>query len=420
MKKGRHDKGWRFRGHERKYVNEVLENGLGSGTTGSFNLRLEELFAKKMGVKYAITSNSGTSTLHQALIAGGIGPGDEVIIPALTVAMCGFVVVHVGATPVFADIDPKTFLMDPKDVERKITKRTKAIMPVHLYGLMCDMDTIMRIAKKHKLFVIEDCAECVLGKDNKGRIGGTIGDVGSFSLQTTKHLATGDGGILISNDEKVARNMRKFGGQGFKHVQADRRMIKKNRDLFQDPAYLRHDSIGTNYRMPELLAAVGLAQVEKIDMLVKKHQQMGLMFEEVIKKTKCSWLIPQVTPKGYEHSYYTFVARYEGEEAFGVSWYDFRRKFMELGGDGIYAAWALVYKEPGFQLLHTKGKFNDEVGAVQAPHLFGYLAHVSCPVAEEVQPRLMQFTTNQANTAEMRVQARALEKTIAFFENERA
>jgi len=273
-------------------------------------------------------------------------------------------------------------------------------MPVHLYGLVCDMDAIMKIAKKHKLFVVEDCAQCFLGTDGKGRFGGTIGHAGSFSFQLTKHLSTGDGGILITDSENLAEKMRKFGGLGFRHIRADRRTIKKNRDLFQNPDYLRHDMVGVNYRMSELTAAVGLAQVEKIDFLVKKRQAMAKEYVRVIKNAKCEWLIPQKSPKGFVNSYYTFVALYDGEKRFGASWYDFRKKYMEFGGDGIYAAWALTYDEPAIKNFLKKKKWT--------PY--------RCRVAESLQPKLMQFTTNQANQDEIREQAEALRKTIDFFQ----
>lgn len=408
---------WRFRGNERKYVQEVLDAGFASGTTGSMNKRFEDIFAKRFRVNYAITSNSGTSTLHQALFAFGVGPGDEVIIPALTVAMCGFAVIHSGATPVFADVDPQTFLIDPKDIEKKITKRTKVIMAVHLYGAVCDMEAIMRIAKKYKLFVLEDCAQCYLGTDKKKRIGGTIGHVGSFSLQSSKHLTCGDGGVLLTRDEKLATLMRKFGGLGFKHIHGDRSKIKKNRDLFQNPSYERHDTLGYNYRLSELGAAVALAQVEKIDNFVKKRRAMAHAYEKIITKTKCRWLIPQALAPQASNASYIFAVRYEGEAVLGVAWHEFRKKYMEFGGDGIYSAWALVYDEPIFKALHSSGRYTPSLPTVQAPHLKGFLKRVQCPVAEELQPKLMQFTTNQATDKEVLLQARAMEKTIRFFDS---
>ncbi len=410
---------WRFSGNELAYVRGVLESGFGSSTLGSMNQQLEAAFAKRFGVTYAVTSTSGTSTLHQALMAFGVGPGDEVIIPALTVVMCGFAVLHTGATPVFADVDPDTFLIDPRDIEKKITKKTKAIMAVHLYGAVCNMDAIIKIAKKYKLFVLEDCAQCFLGTDTRGRLGGTIGHVGSFSFENSKHVATGEGGILITNNAELARRMRKFGGIGFKNITAENARVRKDKNIFQDPKYLRHDSLGFNYRMPEIVAAVGLAQMERIDYLVSRRQRIAEKYLAAIRKTKCTWLIPQNVPKGSVNSYFTFGVRYEGEKVLGVSWYDFRKKFIEYGGDGIYAAWALVYNEPVFQLIHKEGKCFED-GPVQLKQYKGFLkGHTQCPQAELLQPKLMQFTCNQGIEKDMNLQMRALEQTIRYFQKEK-
>lgn len=406
---------WRFQGNEIKYVKEVLNSGFGSSTSGNMNQRFEKAFATKFKARFAVTSNSGTSTLHQALMAFGVGPGDEVIVPALTVVMCGYAVIHAGAKPVFADVDPDTFLIDPKDIEKKITQKTKAIMPVHLYGLVCDMDAIVKIAKKHNLFVLEDCAQCFLGKDDKNRFGGNIGDVGSWSLENSKHLSTGDGGILTTNSEVLAERMRKFGGMGFKNIKALNGQVRKNKDVFQDPKYERHDTFGFNYRLPEVAAAVGLAQVERIDFLVKKRMQIASKYLKALKN--CSWIIPQKTPKGFVNSYYTFAVRYEGEEKLGVSWYDFRKKFMEFGGDGIYAAWQLVYNEPIMQTIHKEGRFFKDLPN-QAKYFKGFLKGVSCPVAEKLQPKIMQFTANQGIEGDMVRQMNALKKAIEFFEKQ--
>ena len=324
-----------------------------------------------------------------------------------------YAVIHTGARPVFADVDPGTFLIDPKDIERKVTKRTRAIMPVHLYGQLCDMEAIMKIARRHKLYVVEDCAQCFLGTDRRGRYGGTIGNVGSFSLENSKHLSTGDGGILITNDELLAERMRKFGGMGFKSLRAEHGQVKKDKSVFQDPKYLRHDTFGFNYRLSAIAGAVGLAQVEQIDFLVKKRRQIASKYLEAI--GNCGWLIPQYVPKDYVNSYYTFAARYEGGEKKGVSWYDFRKKFMEFGGDGIYAAWALVYNEPIMRLINDEGAFFPDLPG-QAKQFKNYLPkNLNCPNAEVLQPKLMQFTCNQGIESEMDQQMNALKKTINFF-----
>ena len=388
------DKGWRFKGNELKYVAEVLDSGFSAGDSGTFNERLEAGFAQKMRQKYAITANSGTSTLHMGLIAVGVQPGDEVLVPALAPAMCGYAPWQAGATPVFVDVDPDTFLMDPNDIKRKITPKTKAIMPVHLYGLMCDMEAIMAIAKEHNLGVIEDCAQCFFSVDHLGRMAGSIGDVGSWSLENSKHLSTGDGGIVTTDNEEVAIKMRQFGGVGFKNLTAVSGKVRISRDKFQDPTWKRHTVLAYNYRLPEICAAVGLAQLEQADALVEKRILMGKTYLKVINESGSDILIPQKTPEGYTNSYYTFGVKFNGESR-GVSWSDFRLKYIENGGDGIYAAWQTINNEPCFK----------EPG----------LGWGAVPVAEKLQKVIMQFTANQANESERQHQAETLRKTLAFF-----
>jgi perosamine synthetase len=386
------NKGWRFSGNEFKYLEEVLLSGFTAGASGSMNERLEIEFAKKHGQKFAITANSGTSTLHMALHTFGIGSGDEVIIPALTVAMCGYAVWQCGATPVYADVLPDTFLMDPVDVERKITNKTKAIMPVHIYGLMCDMEAIMKIALKHNLFVVEDCAQCFLAHDHRGMIAGTVGHVGSWSFENSKHMSTGDGGIVTTNDENLAVKMRQFGGVGFKNITAGSGKVRISRDKFQDPLWERHNTMAYNYRLPEVCAAVGLAQLERLVEFVDLRVRMGEGYISAIGKSPL--LKPQKVPTGYKHTYYTFGTIFEGLK-FGIEWQDFRKKYVEFGGDGIYAAWQTVNNEPCFR-----------------DHKIGW---GEVPVAEKLQRWLMQFTTNQANEAERNVQMEALQKTLKWF-----
>ncbi len=412
IKKG--NNGRRFKGNEFKYLQEVLDSDLRNKTLRSMVSRFERAFAKRFGVKYAIASNSGTSTLHQALAAFGIGPGDEVLLPALTVVMCGYAVVHMHAKPVYVDIDPGTFLMDPADIERKITPRTKAIMAVHFYGQVCNMKRIMAIAKKHNLWVLEDCAQCYLGTDDKGRLGGTIGHVGSFSLENSKVITTGEGGVLITNNDKLATRMRKFGAMGFKTLNADNTQEMPNPLAFQDPNYLRHDTFGYNYRMAEPLAAIALAQVERLDFFFEKRIQMAHRYLNAIKG--CTWLKPQYAPPGYVNSYWTFTVLFEGKEKRGISWYEFRDKFLKFGGDKVRSAFALVYNEPSMINLNRHGKYFADEGKKQGPHHQGHLKHPNCPIAEKIHPKLMQFTTNQLTIEEMNHQADALKKTIKYFE----
>ena len=386
------DKGWRFLGNERKYLDEVLKNGFGASESGSMNEKLEKKFFEIHNKKFAITANSGTSTLHMALNAFGVGPGDEVIIPALTVAMCGFAVWQCGATPVYADVLPNTFLIDPIDVKRKISKKTKAIMPVHMYGNMCDMNEIMKISKEHGLFVVEDCAECFLATDDRGRKSGTIGHVGSWSFENSKHISTGDGGIVVTDDEDLATRMRQFGGVGFKNIGASTGKVRIDRNKFQDPNYERHNMLAYNYRMPELCAAVGLAQCERMEEFVNLRIKMAEGYLDIIKNSEL--FVPQHVQKGYKNTYWTFAAQFMGQNH-GIKWHEFRKKYMEFGGDGIYAAHQTVNNEPCFR--------DSKIGQGEVP------------IAEMLQKELMLFTTNQKNEEERTIQLMAMEKTLNYF-----
>jgi len=313
-------------------------------------------------------------------------------------------ILYCGAIPVFADVNSDTFLMDPDDVERKVTEKTRAIMPVHLYGQVCDMSAIMSVAQRHRLAVVEDCAQCYLGT-HKGRIGGTIGNVGSWSFENSKHLTTGDGGIIACDDEDLGDRIRRLCCQGFRNATAVSGKIRVGKDIFQNPAFKRHNMFGFMYRLPEVAAAMGLAQLEKLDGFVEKREMMAGMYAEAIHATGCPWLAAQKTPAGDRNSYYTFAARFLRED---VPWEVFRKKYVELGGDGIYAAWTLCYLE-------------DSVADVQAMltsiGLEGRLNASSglCPTAERIQKQLMQFTTNQKNKDEMKKQAESLYNTIRYF-----
>jgi len=404
------DKAWRFGAEELVYIKEVLESGLGASTFGTMNQRLEKAFAQRFGVRYGITHNSGTSTLHACLAAAGVGPGDEVISPALTVISNAFVTLHQNAVPVFTDIDPETFNMDVEDLRRKITPRTKAIMPVHLYGLPCDMDPIMELAAEHDLVVIEDAAQCFLGA-YKGRLAGTIGHLGSFSFENTKHMSTGDGGIVITDDENLAQAVRQFSCIGFGMITADSGRVRSKAFAFQDPDYKRHTAFGWQYRLPEVAAAVGLAQVARLDDYVDRRRQIWEMYDEAV--ADCAYLIPQKAPEGYKNACWTFAARYEGESELGVSWHDFAKKFQEYSGEGIYAAWSVAYLEPALVAQRFYGKGCP----IRCPLYEGEVDWRAglCPQAEAIQPKLMQFKCNIGDMDHARAQADALRKTVEFF-----
>lgn len=400
----------KFTGNEIKYVTEVLESEMKSATGGSWNNRLEKMFAKKFNAKYAVAQNSGTSALHSCLSAAGVGPGDEVISPAITVIMNTLATLYQNAVPVYVDIDPETFNIDPKDIEKKITPRTKAIFTVSLYGLSPDMDPIMEIAKKHNLVVIEDNAQCFLGY-YKGRVAGSIGHMSIFSFENSKHISVGEGGIIITSDETLAERARKCGGIGFKNLQAEEGRVKLNEEVFQDPAYKRHDYLGWNYRLTEVCAAIAVAQLERLEEIVEKRKQIAQMYDLAIKG--CPWLIPQKIPAGYIHSYWTYAIKYEGEIAIGVSWKDFYKTYKEMGGDGFYAAWSLPYLEP----IIANGNYYGKGSHYTGPK-FEYLNQYkigSCPIAESIQPKIMQFKTNYRDISLAEQKIESLKKTIEKF-----
>ena len=398
------DLSWRFDEKELNYIKEVLDSGFASGTSGNMNTRLEKAFAKKFNSKFAITANSGTTTLHAALWALGVRYGDEVIVTPLTVISCMNAILYCNAIPIFADVDPETFNIDPESIRKCITPRTKAIMVVHLYGQVCNMTEIMKIAKENNLSVVEDCAQCFLGTHNN-KNEGSFGDVASWSFENSKHLTTGDGGILTCNDEKIGDNLRKLTCQGFRNATAISGKIRASKDVFQNPNFKRHSQFGFMYRLPEVAAAVGLAQLEKLEWFVQLRVTMARMYREVIEETKCDWIKAQKTPEGDINSSYAFAATLENDN---VSWEEFRLKFIENGGDGFYAAWTLCYLEDSIEdirnILKKTGlneRFKTNVGI--------------CPNAEKVQKKIMQFTTNQKNKEEMKLQAEALKKTILCF-----
>jgi perosamine synthetase len=392
----------KYLGNELNYLEKVLNSESWAATSGSWNHTLEAEFAKKFGAKYAVALNSGTSTLHAALEAAGVGPGDEVLSPAITVIMDSTATFHANAIPVYVDVNPETFNMDPIDLEKKITSKSKAIIVVAVYGLPCDMDAIMKIANKYNLVVIEDNAQCFLSK-YKGQLTGTIGHMASYSFENTKHISCGEGGIVITNDEKYAEMVRKVGGHGFKNLRAEEGRIRLNADVFQNPNYKRHDEIGWNYRMPEFNAAVALAQLERLDELVNLRVESAKIFIEVMYET--DYLIPQKTPVDCTNSYYTLGVVYEGKEKIGVSWEEFHKAYMEAGGDGFYSAWSVPYLEP----VITERKY-----VKRYPEIYNniYYSQGLCPVAENLQPKLMQFKTNYRSLELAKQKAKILSDLI--------
>lgn len=394
----------KYIGNELNYIQKVL-NGEG-GKHGTWVKSLETSFANKFGTKYAVAMNSGTATLHASLKALGVGYGDEVICPSLTVIMDTTTVLQCNAVPVYADINPDTFIIDINDVERKITNKTKAIIVVSLYGLPVDMDAFNGLSQKYNIPIIEDNAQCFLGKIN-GKICSCSNAFSSWSFETTKHISCGEGGILATNDEKLAVLARKVGGHGYKNLSSDGGVIKFNDEQSNDvkqPSYKRHDSFGINYRLNEFSAAIALAQLEDLEEKVIKRQKVAEIFLDII--SSFDKLQPQKIDSKFEHAFFTLGVKYAVDSE--DEWLKFRDKYIELGGDSFYAAWSVSYLEPLMK--------NREYVKI-CPPVYDSVRYNKgdCPVAEHVQRQMMQFKTNYRSLEEAKQQANILKQTINYF-----
>ena len=358
-------------GNELKYLREVLSNS-DDVKKNPFTDRLEEAFCNKYGVKYAIAVNSGTSGLHAALVAAGVKPGDEVITTPFTVVVDSTVPVIMGAEPIFADIDPETHNIDPKSIQERITKKTKAIIPVAHDGLPYDIDEVKKIADENDIIVVEDNAQAMLA-EYKGRYVGKDANITMFSFERTKHVSTGEGGMLITNDEELATKARKFAGMGFKNLSARKSDLVAGVPLeYQTPRYERNDAVGLNYRFNEFLAAIALAQFEIADERVKLRRNIAKLYTEIF--TNTNFKIQKI-PEGYVSSYFTYAVESPFKKI--NEWSDFHKYHINNGGDDFYAAMILGYEEP---IMKELGYYEKCKG--------------TCPVAEEIQPKMMQFKTN--------------------------
>ncbi|GAA3802253.1 DegT/DnrJ/EryC1/StrS family aminotransferase [Cellulomonas soli] len=250
-------------GNESQNVAQCLESTWIS-SAGRFISEFEDAFAKVAGTRHAVATNNGTTALHLALVAAGVGPGDEVIVPALTYIATANAVRYCGATPVFADVVADTMNIDPADIEHRITERTKVVVPVHLYGHPADMSPIMEVAQRHGLTVIEDAAEAHASRID-GRPVGSIGHLGVFSFFGNKIVTTGEGGAVTTDDDEMAARLRLLRGQG---------MDPQRRYWFP--------VVGFNYRMTNVAAAIGVAQIERIDALLARRTQIARLYTDLL------------------------------------------------------------------------------------------------------------------------------------------
>lgn len=326
---------------------------------------LERDFAKRIGARHSIAANAAMSLLDAAIFAAGVGAGDEVICDPI-VQFHAIATLYNNAHPVFADVDPKTWLIDPASVEKRITKFTKAIVCTHLWGLPCKLDALRRIADEHDITLIEDCAHVLFSK-YKGRNVGTWGHIGIFSLCGGKHVSTGDGGLATTNDEELEKRMRSMVIFG------------------ESPPELAH-----NYRMTELVAAVALAQLDKADGYLKLRSENYGVYDEAVKD--CPWLERRTVPTDRTIEGYIWGCLFRGEE-YGVGYAAFKDAAEEVGAKVDFGFTQVpAYQYALFQVPMAYG--NKGCPLRRCPYYKGDHTPYDadgvrglCPVAEDLIPR---------------------------------
>jgi perosamine synthetase len=277
---------------------EALKGPIFSGwlTQGPRVAEMEKIFAERHQVKHAIAVSNCTTALHLALVALGIKEGDEVLVPAFTWVSTANAIMYCGATPVFVDVNPITFNVDPADVAKKLTAKSKAIIPVHLFGLCADIDEIKRIAPKLK--IVEDGA-CAAGAGYKNRPAGSLGDIGCFSFHPRKSVTTGEGGMLTTNDDTLAEKLNMLRNHGASISEEQRHKGPKPYIL---PEF---DMVGYNYRMTDLQGAVGVVQLKKLDQYIDERQEWAEYYSKEL--ASINWLRTPLVAADYKHGWQSFV-----------------------------------------------------------------------------------------------------------------
>lgn len=343
-------------GNEKKYLQECIDTGWIS-SEGPFIKQFEEKFAARVGRKHAIAVTNGTAAIDAAVEALGIGPGDEVILPAFTIISCITQIVRSGATPVVVDSDPLTWNMDVTRIEALITPRTRAIMAVHIYGLPVDMDPLLELAARYGLNIIEDAAE-MHGQTYKGRPCGSFGDLSTFSFYPNKHITTGEGGMIATNDDTLAETCRSL------------------RNLcFQPQKRFVHERLGWNLRMTNLQAALGLAQLERLDEFVAKKRVIGARYGELLRDIEGLILMPEKSAYA-DNIYWVNGVVLKDEVTF-----DAEEAMKRLGAAGIGT-------RPFFWPMHEQPVLRR----------MGLFEGVSCPVAEKLARRGFYLPSGMALT----------------------
>lgn len=324
-------------------------------TTGPKIAEFEKMVADYVGAKYAVAISNGTSALHAACYAAGIGAGDEVITTPLTFAASANCVLYCGGTPVFADVDERTYNIDPEDIRKKITDKTKAIIAVHLAGQPCEMDEIHKIAKEHGLIVIEDGAHA-LGSEYKGRKVGTLSDMTTFSFHPVKPITTGEGGMIVTDNEEFYRKMILFRSHG---ITRDESLMTRN----EGPWYYQQLELGYNYRITDIQCALGCSQMKKLDRFLARRRELAMRYDEAF--ADCPAIVTPYqlpdTNSGW-HLYIIQVKNCGRREVF---------ECLRKEGIGVNVHYIPVYMHPYYQEHGYSG--------------------VHCPRAEEIYTHMLSL-----------------------------
>lgn len=390
--------GKRFGKEELKNLEEALEQNTLFYWKGNMTKRLCQKFADMYGAEHCVATSSGTASVHVALGAVGIAPGDEVITSPITDMGSIIGIIYQNAIPVFADLDPHTYIMTPESIEKKITKRTKAIIVVHLAGCAAEIDKIVELARRHNIYVIEDCAQSYGTKYN-GQYVGTFGDVGCFSLNDFKHISAGDGGMVITNDLDIYHRALMFSDKNYNRLGAE---VVKSIPF-----------IAPNYRMNELTAAVGLAQLDKVDWICSRRHELGERLNKGLVGIR--GIYPHKVLDECYSSYWFYMLRIN-EEELGTS----RAEFVKaLKAEGISCAAGYipccVYQ---YEMFKNRTAFSADThfpfdGTHGDPIEYN---DGDCPVAEAILADCVKLNVNEFHTeADIDDTVKAIRKVAAYF-----
>ncbi|MFB0544320.1 MAG: DegT/DnrJ/EryC1/StrS family aminotransferase [Asgard group archaeon] len=348
---------------EERAVIEVLRSGY--LVQGEVVEKFEKEFGKFNGVNHAIAVNSGTAALHVALQALKLLPGDEVITAPYTFSASATAALFLGGIPVFVDINTETFNIEPEKIEKAITRKTKGIIPVHLFGLPADMDPIKEVAEKHDLFILEDAAQAHKAR-YKSHMVGTFGDVAIYSFYATKNMTTGEGGMIVTDDDEIAEKCRIIRDQGQK-------------------GKYNHVLLGYNYRMTNIMAAIGLKQLEKLQNFTEKRQEFARKLSKELEKIE-ELIKPPKEPEGHEHVYYLYACLLE--EKSGWKRDDFI-KALEAEGISAHPIYTtLLYQQPLYENIKDP---NIYPYAEMLKNFLPNYKKVKCPIAEEIAKKAIQL-----------------------------